>query len=309
MRSSHWGNRLAAWLIVSVCLLAIFWTGWWTIELHTEQRVSEYYEGKPEAQKATDDAINECLASSSAYRVQCIREKIAAEEKRDYEARDLHAQEWMAHWAFLMFVAGLIGTITAAVGTVLLYAAWKAARETVVVALADQRPWLKLGVGILGNVYFDGTHVRVVIAWQIENVGRSPAIAVNVQVSGAPFGQDVYGRIKTRDFATGWASRGLSNENITLFPNEKHSGSVSIPLDPRNLPAPFLTMFEDGECMPEIYVVAAYRMSQPSKAMATSACFNLHRKGPSGLGFYIKDLPIPATDFELRRNMLIDETT
>jgi hypothetical protein len=118
MLDGPWHNKLAAGLIVYLCTAAVLGAFWLHAELKTEQRVSEYYESKTEAQNATDQIIASCLALPSVERTECVREAIVAEDKRNNETRDLHAQEWMAFWALMMFGATVLMTIVTVVGVV-----------------------------------------------------------------------------------------------------------------------------------------------------------------------------------------------
>lgn len=303
------GNRTATILIVAIGLFAVFWTGWWSIELRTEQRVAEYYEGRVQSQEATSKAIERCIVGPEAERAECIQKAVANEERRDYEARDLYAQEWMALWAFLMFLAALFSTITSLYGVVLLYATLKATRETVAAALADQRPWLKLTLSVIDEVAFDGKDVRVSVLWKVENVGRSPATFLNVSVSGAPFAHSQVARQSARRFAENFASLGFSNQSLTLFPNDSDSGIYNLPLDPQNIDEIMRDLPERGDFLPEICAFAAYRMSRHGDVMVTNMTVSLERNRPDGLGFNIKELPLSAGDFVLRRSLHTEHAT
>jgi hypothetical protein len=316
MPSSNWHGPYAFVALGIVFLSLAGWAVWDISASQTEVSMRREQNAAQHIEYAQDRIRQTCLDRDYAALLECVTEEIIAANDHGRAESDLDAQQAMALWAKLMTLASVAGTGLTALGIYLVWGtlsetrkATLAAQSSAEAAIADQRPWLKLSVGILGDVFFDEKDVRVIVAWKIKNVGRSPATAVNVQVSGAPLPQDTIGRKRTRDFATGWASKGLSNENITLFPEVEHSGSVSIPLNPNDLPPGFLKLFEDGVFMPEIYVVVAYRMSQHAKVMVTSTCLNLNRKSPHGLGFYATDLPLPAGDFELRRSMLMDETT
>lgn len=309
MPSSYWGNRLAAILVVSIAVLAVFWTGWWSIKLYTEQRVAEVYEGKNEAQEKTNVAIETCVDQSPSNLAQCARDAILTEEKQTLETRDLYAQEWMAHWAFLMFVSAAFSTVTSAYGIYLLYATWTATRETVAIARADQRPWLKLTIGVVDQVIFDGQNVRVSVLWTVENVGRSPATFVNIEVSAAPFAHNFTARMRARSFATNFAFKGLSNQSLMLFPGDKESGIYNLPVDPGNIDEIMRDLPENGDYLPEICAFAAYRMSRTDEVMITNTTVSLERRSPNGLGFNIRELPLLASEFTLRRSLHTEHAT
>ncbi len=76
------------------------------------------------------------------------------------------------------------------------------ATESNAIMRQDQRPWLKLDVGIVGSVTFDGKTVQVSVDWRVTNVGRSPADTLNVHIVGAPFKLTPEARQSARSFAT-----------------------------------------------------------------------------------------------------------
>jgi hypothetical protein len=145
--------------------------------------------------------------------------------------------------------------------------------------------------------------------WKVENVGRSPATFVNVSVSGAPFVHSQAARQGTRGFAENFASVGLSNQSLTLFPNDTDSGVYNIPLDPNNIDEIMRDLPERGDYLPEICAFAAYRMSRHGDVMVTNMAVTLERKGPNGLGFNIRELPLSSGDFVLRRSLHSEHAT
>lgn len=169
MLDGPWHNQLATGLIVSVCTIAVLGTFWLHAELKTEQRVSEYYEGKAEAQKATDQVVSSCLALSSVERTECVREAIVAEEKRNNETRDLHAQEWMAFWALMMFGATILMTGVTVVGVVFVAKTLSVTRE---IGQAQVRAYVSVKPTLISN-FEEGKGLQAKLT--IDNKGNSPA--------------------------------------------------------------------------------------------------------------------------------------
>lgn len=140
-------------------------------------------------------------------------------------------------------------------------------------------------------------------------MGRSAATFVSVSVSGAPFAHSFAARKRVRDFATNFASLGLSNESLTLFPGDNASCVYNIPLDLQNIDVIMRDLPDRGDYLPEICAFVAYRMSRHGDVMVTNVSLDLHRKSPDGLEFDVKELPLPAGDFTLNRSLHTEHAT
>lgn len=101
----------------------------------------------------------ECPDVSGIDRAKCVNEIVNAEAEIYRGYKDLQAQQEAAKWALWMVVVGIVSTAFTGAGIVLVWhtlreavATNEAAQKSVAIALADQRPWLKLSVSILGEL-------------------------------------------------------------------------------------------------------------------------------------------------------------
>lgn len=178
MFDGPWHNNLATGLVISLCVAAVFWIGWSYIELETEQRVSEYYEAQTKAQQATDQILSQCALLPPIERADCVRNAVYAENKRDNETRDLHAQEWMAFWALMMFFVTVLMTIVTVIGVIFVGRTLTVTRE---IGKAQTRGYVHADKA---NFFWGGkAEKRPRVTFNIVLTGQTPAKWYKVRAS------------------------------------------------------------------------------------------------------------------------------
>ena len=99
--------------------------------LKAKQHVSEQTERTANTDQTKDHVKEVCRRLDGAEWRKCALDLIEPYQQQSQDTRDLHAQEWMARWAFWMFFAAAAGTGVAGYGLVLLRRTWVEAKRTV----------------------------------------------------------------------------------------------------------------------------------------------------------------------------------
>lgn len=210
MSERNRGVGLSLGVTVALGLSAIFYVGWTTIELKTEQRVSEHYAGQHEATDAAREIDKICSAETGLVRAECFIEQVKRQQERDNDSRDLNAQEWMAHWALWMFIAAGFGTIAAIYGIVLLRATWFEAKRTADATLTA----LKLS----HPPRFKVTRVLAYVGSEFDL--STPSFVPGEKIFGTAFAVN-YGRFTAKLFRSDcrfvWATKGILPMNHAYF--------------------------------------------------------------------------------------------
>ncbi len=102
----------------------------------------------------------------------------------------------------------------------------RSARITEQTLVASQRPWLSVEVGLAGPLIITDEEVRVEIGFTVKNVGKSPALNMQVEpllMSIMHRTQDDHPMAKTQKLSEEIKSRPLAENSITgntIFPDE-----------------------------------------------------------------------------------------
>lgn len=248
MFDGPWHNNLATGLILALCAVAVFGTGWSYIELETEQRVSEYYEAQTEAQQATDQMLSHCALLPPIERADCVRNAIEAENKRDNETRDLHAQEWMAFWALMMFLATVLMTIVTVIGVIFVGRTLTVTRE---IGKAQTRGYVHAEKA---NFFWGGqAENRPRVSLSIVLTGQTPAKWYKVRAShfvipheGGPL-QIPWGEMSEADTIGRWGGLTASAEGrrVTLKLHSHHESIARVRTEVLRQPTHELYVFGD----------------------------------------------------------------
>ncbi|WP_349038003.1 hypothetical protein [Pseudotabrizicola sp. 4114] len=105
-----------------------------------------------EAQRHIEEV---CSSLSGPLWGECALDAMEAYQKQSEDTRDLHAQEWMAHWAFWMFTTAFAGTLVALYGLVLLRRTWVETQKATSIA--------EKGVGATLNAAKKSSQAYVII--------------------------------------------------------------------------------------------------------------------------------------------------
>lgn len=205
-------NKLTTFITISGLVVLVFFVGWTTIKLRTEQRVTEHYARQAEASIRPEDVHLSCDGLASNAITECVIKKYEEHEKWGKDRRDLHAQEDMALWAMWMLIftglafVALVGTLhytrRAADYTEFLLAEAKAttaeaksANKIAANSIQEaNRPYLF--VTPQRSNFIDWFHSETPFNWpmKISNHGNHPAIIHSVFI-GCGIGDDFEGPI------------------------------------------------------------------------------------------------------------------
>jgi len=161
--------------------------------LKAKQNISEQSQSAADSDKAKAEVEKACSDFAGLAWRECALEAIQPAHQQSQDARDLHAQEWMARWAFWMFLASLGTVIITGVGVfyvkrtldATLSAVEDTGQATVAMREANrimqegQRPWIKINFFHSSTTISDGS-VHIGIGFNIENVGARPAISPGI---------------------------------------------------------------------------------------------------------------------------------
>lgn len=110
----------------------------------------------------------------------------------------------------------------------------KSIRVTEQTLIASQRPWLSVEAGLAGPLRITESEVRVEVGFTIKNVGKSPAINVQIEpllVSGMNKTEQEHVIARTQRLAEDIKKRPLADESIlgqTIFPGEVLRQSIGL---------------------------------------------------------------------------------
>ena len=146
-------------------------------------------------QKETEESIQDnCIGIAPAPSIACISNYLTAYYKKQSTNADLKAQQDMAQWAFMTFLASLGGVLVGIGGIVYVRLTLREARETTRAAIAsvdqqrelfvaENRPWIAIDDPRLGKIvdrdFVNGKETRILAGFQptlnAKNVGKFPA--------------------------------------------------------------------------------------------------------------------------------------
>jgi hypothetical protein len=249
-------------------------------------------QGQAENQATQDDqssaANNEAAPAliADTTTVQTVSADPSSNRKEQREQADLRAQQDMALYALLMFIASAATVIITAVGVWLVKRtldatlkavedtseATEAMREANQIAEIATRPWLTLEMEHgFSSGHTDGEKILFFANLQIANIGGTPAQNVSVETADVP---DVI----RNEFGDLFAiSENLSDQ----FSDLEHM--VVFPSSTETFQAIFSTPFtETGAgtvAFPDILIVVNYRLGNGSAAQTSARFISTHGNG------------------------------
>jgi hypothetical protein len=168
-------------LIVAICLAAIAYV-LWGVAYSLGKSEGEYLANSDTyATHAEQEIRDECLILETTSSVECIRRVLEATNEHERSEADLKAQERMASWAFYMFIASSIATVSTLYGLFLIRQTWfetrRASTLTERAIKNEERPYLVARISdwvfLPGHIAEEG--VGDVWGGIFTNLGTKPA--------------------------------------------------------------------------------------------------------------------------------------
>ena len=197
-------RRLARYInfaFAAVCLLLIGTLISWGAISYSQQQNQQRQQREQTTQYEASDGTQQweatCTQIPSTRTASCVIYPPQSQAETHRTERDLRAQEQMANWALLMFFATMVGVAVTIIGLTYVIAAYyinarateyaakaadeatKANRQTRAQFIAQQRPWLRVGV-VMTNAARFKDQITGEATCTITNYGPSPAINVAV---------------------------------------------------------------------------------------------------------------------------------
>lgn len=175
MSKSRWIIDPALVTTFLVCVGLMFFVATDYVYLKAKQDITEQRESAENAEQTKRHISEICGKLSGLEWRECALDEIQATQQQGQDYRDLHAQEWMARWAFWMFIAAAVGTVVALYGLVLIRRTWVEAKRTADVTESVGQAQVRTYVTFDGvSASIDGEK-RPTIEVSIINNGASPA--------------------------------------------------------------------------------------------------------------------------------------
>lgn len=150
---------------------------------------------------AAEKAAQTCKDREVVSLGSCVAKQIEAHAREQSTNQDLQAQQDMAFWAKWMFVASAATILVTGIGVYFVWRTLESTRETVLIAkdtvkeaarsndtlaatfTAENRPWIRVNEVRLTDFKINKREsVSISLEVDIENIGRTPAKAIEISV-------------------------------------------------------------------------------------------------------------------------------
>lgn len=206
MPTRRWEIDISLIIVVILCVGTVGYVAIDNAYLKGRQDGSQYSESGENADYAKRHIDEVCLGLTGAEWIKCAIYAMEPYQQKSQDTRDLHAQEWMAHWAKLMFFAAAASTLVAAYGLILLRRTWHETKRTADISKEIGRDQARAYVDVGAVNFYWGTevgdHPRVSLS--LRNSGATPAKWFQVRQSYLVY-----------EHAVGWMVDSFSNLKLS----------------------------------------------------------------------------------------------
>ncbi|MDK2769176.1 MAG: hypothetical protein KYX69_15820 [Sphingomonas sp.] len=163
---------------------------WHESALRTEQRVKAADAADDYAASADKKIRDRCLSLKAEAQLVCVTEAVKSSRESQREEYDLVAQQQAARWTMIAGGAASIGLIVSLIGIVLVWTTFRETRRSTNAAVRSYDAFVKFESPMIDidfseySVLYHNGRPMVLAYLVVRNIGRSPAIIIDVCVQG-----------------------------------------------------------------------------------------------------------------------------
>jgi hypothetical protein len=184
--------------------------------------------------------------------------------------------------------------------------------------VATDRAWIAISAEITENLVFGKDQISIGIAFNLTNVGKSPATHLEIQ---SRFCRDLIEARKWGDDAADWSRYSLLDFGVVLFPNEtlERDGrgmQISSESFRQNIAEAKARAQDEKDletdwstAQPAIMVCARYRLAGSNKSHHTIILFEISHANPSHLGWDGSEGETSLVNLKLVQTILSGQAT